>query len=174
MSVQEVDDWIIRRASAADAPAVLQVADEVIAWFVGMGNTGQWGAEPWSGLPRRVAQVTQACAMPGAWVVEEAGGRIRAVLVLGEAMPYVPPATEPEVYVRLLIAARSTAVRGIGRRLMAFAEDRARAAGVERMRVDCYGGGSGALVRFYESCGYERISTFDVDGWPGQLLGRRL
>ena len=51
---------------------------------------------------------------------------------------------------------------------------RARAAGVQRLRVDCYGGGTGALVRFYESCGYERLSTFDVDGWPGQLLGRNL
>ena len=55
---------------------------------------------------------------------------------------------------------------------MAFAEDQARLAEVKRMRVDCYGGGSGALVRFYESCGYERISALDIDGWPCQLLGR--
>ena len=89
-------------------------------------------------------------------------------------MTYVPPATESEVYVRLLIAARGERARGIGRRLMAFADDRARAAGVQRLRVDCYAGGSGALVRFYESCGYTRISVLDVNGWPAQLLGRRL
>ncbi|CRM32662.1 MULTISPECIES: GNAT family N-acetyltransferase [Pseudomonas] len=165
---------VIRRASVADAPAVLQVFDEVIAWFVSIGNNGQWGTEPWSASPRRVAQVTDACAMPGAWVVEERGGRVLAALVLGEPMAYVPAATEPEVYVRLLIAARDQRVRGIGRRLMAFADDRARAAGVRRLRVDCYGGGTGDLVRFYESCGYERISTFDLEGWPGQLLGRSL
>ncbi|MCM2377542.1 MULTISPECIES: GNAT family N-acetyltransferase [Pseudomonas fluorescens group] len=165
---------MIRRASVADASAVLQVFDEVIAWFVSMGNHGQWGTEPWSASPRRVAQVTDACAMPGAWVVEARGGQILAALVLGEPMAYVPAATEPEVYVRLLIAARDQRVRGIGRRLMAFADDRARAAGVRRLRVDCYGGGTGDLVRFYESCGYERISTFDLEGWPGQLLGRSL
>lgn len=112
--------------------------------------------------------------MPDAWVVEDADGRIRAALVLGEPMPYVPPATEPEVYVRLLIAARDARIRGVGRRLMTFADERARAAGVKRLRVDCYGGGSGDLVRFYESCGFERLSTFDVEGWPGQLLGRSL
>ena len=165
---------LIRRASAADTPAVLQVFDEVIAWFVGMGNVDQWGTEPWSASPRRVEQVSQACSMPDAWVVEGADGRIRAALVLGEPMPYVPPAAEPEVYVRLLIAARDERIRGIGRRLMTFADERARAAGVKRLRVDCYGGGSGDLVRFYESCGYERLSTFDVEGWPGQLLGRSL
>ena len=174
MSGQGMDDWVIRRASVADAPAVLQMFDEVIAWFVGMGNHGQWGTEPWSASPRRIAQVSQACAMPGAWLVEGPGGRIQGALVLGEPMDYVPSATEPEVYVRWLIAARDTSVRGIGRHLMAFADDCARAAGVRRLRVDCYAGGTGDLVRFYESCGYERLSTFDLEGWPGQLLGRSL
>ena len=174
MKVQGMDDLVIRPASVADAPAVVQVFDEVIAWFVGMGNDGQWGTEPWSASPRRVAQVAEACAMPDAWVVAEPGGRIRAALVLGEPMPYVPPATEPEVYVRLLIVARDAPVRGLGRRLLAFAEARARAAGVSRLRVDCYAGGTGALVSFYESCGYERISVFNLEGWPGQLLGRSL
>lgn len=172
--IQGMDDLVIRRASVADAPAVLAVFDQVIAWFVGIGNHHQWGTEPWSASPRRVEQVSQACALPDAWVVEAPGGRVRAVLVLGEPMPYVPAATEPEIYVRLLIAARDERVRGVGRRLLAFADDRARAEGVKRLRVDCYDGPTGDLVRFYESCGYERISTFDIEGWPGQLLGRNL
>ncbi|OPA88910.1 GNAT family N-acetyltransferase [Pseudomonas fluorescens] len=174
MLIAAREDWVIRRASVTDAPAVLQVFDEVIAWFVAMGNTGQWGTEPWSALPWRVAQVAQACALPGAWVVVDQADRVRAALVMGEAMPYAPAATEPEVYVRLLIATRDVPARGIGRRLMSFADECARVAGVGRLRVDCYGGGTGALVRFYESCGYERISTFDLEGWPGQLLGRNL
>jgi len=164
----------IRRASVADAPAVLRLFDEVIAWFVEMGNTGQWGTQPWSAQPQRVERVMEACALPGAWVAEDSEGSIRAALVLGEAMPYVPPRTEPEIYVRLLVASRHPGARGLGRRMMAFADEQAQNAGVRRLRVDCYGGGSGDLVRFYESCGYERIATFDVDGWPGQLLGRWL
>ncbi len=174
LTTTETDELTIRRASVEDAPAVLRIFDGVIAWFVSMGNEGQWGSEPWSTLPKRIAGVTEACALPGAWVAEEPGGGIRGALVLGEPMPYVPPATEPEIYVRLLVASRDARVRGVGRRLMAFADGQARAAGVERLRVDCYGGGNGALVRFYESCGYQRISTFDVNGWPGQLLGRNL
>lgn len=38
---------LIRRATALDVPAVLNVFDEVMAWFVQMGNEGQWGSEPW-------------------------------------------------------------------------------------------------------------------------------
>ncbi|WP_447920768.1 N-acetyltransferase family protein [Achromobacter aegrifaciens] len=174
MTAKETEKLTIRRASVDDAPAVLRIFDDVIAWFVGMGNEGQWGSEPWSTLPHRIARVTASCALPGAWVAEEPEGAIRGALVLGDAMPYVPSATEPEVYVRLLVASREARVRGIGRRLLAFADDQARAAGVSRLRVDCYGGGNGALVHFYESCGYERLSTFDVNGWPGQLLGRNL
>ncbi|MCE5983763.1 MULTISPECIES: GNAT family N-acetyltransferase [Pseudomonas] len=170
----EMESLVIRRASALDAPAVLNLFDEVIAWFVGMGNVGQWGSEPWSQSPRQIERVTEACTLPEAWVAEDCAGRICAALVLGEAMPYVPCASAPEIYVRMLIASRDTRVRGVGRRLLAFADERARAVGVSRLRVDCYGGGKRALVRFYESCGYEPISAFSVDGWPGQLLGRSL
>lgn len=174
MTDAEIEALTIRRASVADAPAVLGLFDEVIAWFVAIGNPQQWGTEPWSSIPRRITQVTDACALPGAWLAETAQGEVRAFLALGEAMPYVPAATEPELYVRVLIASRDARVRGIGRRLMAFADEQARAAGLDYLRVDCYGGGNGELVRFYESCGYERLSTFNVDGWPGQVLGRRL
>ncbi|MET4575399.1 GNAT family N-acetyltransferase [Ottowia thiooxydans] len=168
------EQLVIRRATSVDAPAVLKVFDEVIAWFVQMGNKEQWGSEPWSASPRRIQLVEDACALPEAWVAQDERGRLLAALVLGAAQPYVPPATEPEIYVRVLVASRDDRARGIGRRLLAFADNRARAAGVQRLRVDCYGGGTGALVRFYESCGYERMTTFSVDGWPGQLLGRSL
>ena len=48
------------------------------------------------------------------------------------------------------------------------------AAGVGKLRVDCYAGGSGDLVRWYESCGYTRTDPFLVGDWPGQVLERRV
>lgn len=170
----KTDELTIRRASAADAPAVLRIFDEVIAWFVSIGNEGQWGSEPWSVSPERVQRITDACSLPSAWVAEDAELGICGSIVLGDAMPYVAAATRPENYVLLLIASRDPRVRGIGLRLMAFADEQTRAAGLNYIRVDCYGGGDGSLVRFYERCGYKRLSTFDVEGWPGQLLERYL
>lgn len=95
-------------------------------------------------------------------VAEGPEGRILGALILGESMPYVPAATEPEIYVRVLVAARDAQARGVGRRLMAFADDRALAAGVARLRVDCYGGGTGALVRFTSPAG---TSEFQPSTW---------
>ncbi|WP_235085483.1 hypothetical protein [Chromobacterium sp. Beijing] len=43
MANTESDSLIIRRASAADAPAVLSIFDEIIAWFAEIQNPGQWG-----------------------------------------------------------------------------------------------------------------------------------
>jgi GNAT superfamily N-acetyltransferase len=168
----------IRRAVPTDAAAVLALFDAAIAWFVRIGNTRQWGTEPASGQERWITRVEQWCVSSDAWVAEHPMVGVCGALVLGEALAYVPAATEPEVYVRVLIGSRDPRVKGTGRRLLAFAEERARAAGVGRMRVDCYAGGSGDLVRFYEAAGYERDVTFTVgdgaDAWPGQVLSRRV
>ncbi|GAA1320590.1 GNAT family N-acetyltransferase [Leucobacter albus] len=164
----------IRRATPNDATAVLALFDAAIAWFTEIGNTEQWGSEPWSTQERQVARIAEACDSPDSWVHITERGEVNGFLVLGDAMPYVPAPEQPELYVRVLIASRAPHARGVGRRLMAFADDRALADGVTELRVDCYRGGSGALVRYYESCGYERTSVFDDGGWPGQVLARSL
>ncbi|KAM9861828.1 GNAT family N-acetyltransferase [Leucobacter sp. BZR 635] len=116
--------------------------------------------------------VTEACALPEAWVAELPGTGVIGALVLGEAMEYVAPALGSELYVRMLIASRRVEASGVGRSLMEFAEERARSAGVPSLRVDRDAGGSGDLVKFYESCGYTRLGGFAVAGWPGEVLGR--
>ncbi|MFF7895340.1 hypothetical protein ACFZDI_26285 [Streptomyces sp. NPDC007907] len=49
-------------------------------------------------------------------------------------------------------------------------------AGVSLLRVDCYAGDDGKLVRYYESNGFTRTEAFTVgeSQWPGQLLARRV
>ncbi|MDR2255936.1 MAG: GNAT family N-acetyltransferase [Arthrobacter sp.] len=164
----------LRRATPDDVPAVLGLFDEAIAWFLSIGNKGQWGTEPWSPQERQQRRVTEMLALPGAWVAVNEHDSVLGALVVGEAGEEVPAATEPELYVRVLIGSRRPEAKGVGRRLMAHADRLAAQAGLEYLRVDCYAGGTGKLVEFYESCGYERLVTFEVEGWPGQVLGRRL
>lgn len=93
-------------------------------------------------------------------------------------MPYVPAVDEPELYVRLLVTDRSLAGHGIGSTLLDHARELARAAGVGLLRVDCFAGGDGALVRYYERQGFTRTEAFAVpvngSEWPGQVLAQRL
>jgi ribosomal protein S18 acetylase RimI-like enzyme len=162
----------LRTGSVDDLGAVMTLFDGAIAWLVEHGRTGQWGDQPWSGSADRVARIRRMMAENEVLVVEQEGAVIGALVHGPTAHDYVPPADGPEDYVLLLVADRGTASRGAGRALLDEAWSRARARGV-RQRVDCYAGGDGALVRFYESAGFTRTETFDVSGWPGQLLERR-
>jgi GNAT superfamily N-acetyltransferase len=111
------------------------------------------------------------------WVAE-ADGRVVGALAVGDAMPYVRPAEEPELYVRLLVTDRESAGQNIGGVLLDHARELAREAGVGLLRVDCFAGGDGALVRYYEKQGFTRTETFAVpvngSEWPGQVLAQRL
>jgi hypothetical protein len=78
--------------------------DGAVRWLASTGRSGQWGTEPFSAEPRRVAQV-RAWAAGGGLRVAETGGEAAAAMVLGQAPPYVPPADTPELYVLLLLVA---------------------------------------------------------------------
>jgi GNAT superfamily N-acetyltransferase len=162
----------IRAGSVDDLPAVLGLLDRAVEWLVAQGRTGQWGDQPWSGSATRIERIRAMIDGPNELLVAEDDGGPVAALAHGRvAHAYVPASDEPESYVLLLVS--DPAVRGDGRLLLDESWVRARAAGLTRQRVDCYGGDDGKLVRFYESAGFTRVAPFDVNGWPGQLLERR-
>ncbi|WP_262283719.1 GNAT family N-acetyltransferase [Micromonospora sp. MA102] len=168
----------IRPGGPADAATVLRLLDSATAWLAARGRTGQWGTEPASTDPRRIAQA-DAWAGGGGLYLAQLGDVAVGALVVGSATAYVPPATEPELFVNLLVTDRAYAGHGIGARLLAYAAELARERGLGLLRVDCYGGDDRALVRFYEGCGFTATDRFTVERpgrppWPGQVLERRL
>lgn len=167
----------IRPGGPDDAAAVLGMLDSAIEWMVARGATGQWGSAPASTNPRFVDRVAGFCAN-GELHLAEVDGVPAGALAVGDPLEYAPAATEPELYVRLLITHRDFAGRGVGARLLAHADDLARAEGIGLLRVDCYAGNEGRLVEYYERQGYTRTEPFTVERpvgpWPGQYLIRRL
>jgi len=156
-----------------DIDTVLALLDDATAWLVSIGRTGQWGTEPRSTNPRGIAQVTE-WAEAGRLHLAHLDGDVAGALAVGEAMPYVPPATEPELYVNLLVTGRAYAGRGVGALLLEHAQTIARERGAHQLRVDCYAGDDRALVRYYERQGFTATDTFAVGEWPGQILVQRL
>ncbi|MEV6301152.1 GNAT family N-acetyltransferase [Actinoplanes sp. NPDC051861] len=163
----------IRPGSLDDVAAVLRLMDGAVEWLVSQGRTGQWGTAPMSGDPARIARFT-AMAEQGELHIATIGDEVVGVLGVGPAMEYVPAAAEPEVYVRLLVTDRARKGSEIGARLLDHARDIARERGVVLLRVDCYAGADGALVRYYERQGFTAAETFQVGEWPGQILAERL
>ncbi|WP_336788673.1 GNAT family N-acetyltransferase [Gordonia malaquae] len=164
----------IRAARPDDADVVLGLFDDAIAWLAAAGLSGQWGSVPWSEQSASADRVRREFATDGAWIAERPGLGVCGGMVLGSAMPYVQASTVSETYVRVLVGSRVDGARGVGRELLAAAERHAREAGSRRLRLDCYAGGSGALVDFYRSCGYVLVETLDLEGWPAAVLVRDL
>lgn len=163
----------IRTGGPGDAAAVLAMLDDAVRWLVAHGRQGQWGAEPFSSKPDQVALVQQWAA-GGGLRIAETGDAPAGAMVLGPAPSYVPAISEPELYIQLLMTARSHVGRGIGRLLLEHARAEAAAKGAALLRVDCWAGGDGGLVRYYQAAGFTPTDRFMIDGWPGQVPEQRL
>ncbi|KAE8382386.1 hypothetical protein BDV26DRAFT_17231 [Aspergillus bertholletiae] len=190
----------IVRGTVDAVPAVLHLLDTAVKWLVSRDRVGQWGTAPFSENPRRAEQLGEfATTGQGLWLAikvagdtpmldqnqisninpqimnGEAPGVVVGALAVGERMPYVPPVSEPELYVRLLITDRQWAGNEIGKRLLEHARGLAKKAGVSLLRVDCYAGDDGKLVQYYESQGFKRSERLNLEGdWPCQVLAQRL
>jgi GNAT superfamily N-acetyltransferase len=164
----------IRTGSAADAPAVVGLFDEAVAWLVARGQEGQWGTTPWSQRPELVARTHAWARGDGLRIAHEDGDATPlGALVLGAHPPHVEPIAETEAYVEALVTSRAHAGRRIGAQLVAAAAEEARDAGAAVLRVDCWAGAP-PLVAWYERQGFRRSGRFDVRGWIGQVFTMRL
>ena len=154
----------IRRGGREDVPTILAFGDEAVEWMNARGNTEQWGTEPWTGNSAMEERF-----------LERADG---VMVITGEHQPYVPDAEEPELYVNFLITSRKHGGRGLGRALIEQAKAEAAERGIDLLRVDCWAGEDGNLVKAYERYGFRRVQEFTVPTrgllWPGMLLALRL
>jgi GNAT superfamily N-acetyltransferase len=169
----------IRPGGAGDIDAVLALGDEAVTWMNARGNTQQWGTAPWTGSQPREAVVRDLAHGGGMRIAADPDGTVLGVLVItGTPQPYVPAAEEPELYVNLLLVSRRHSGQGIGAALIGRAKQEAAAGGIGLIRVDCWAGEGGSLVRVYERYGFSRVQEFTVTlltgAWPGMLLAMRL
>ncbi|WCB92513.1 acetyltransferase [Baekduia alba] len=171
------DEIEVVAGGPGDAPTLLALFDDAVAWLVARDQTAQWGSEPWSERPSSSARADEWAAGGGLRFARDPGAAPDALpagaMVVGEHMPYVPPPERPELYVMVLLVNAAYRRRGVGAALIATAEAEARAAGAEQLRVDCWAGVPG-LPAQYERLGFTRTGSFEVKGWPGAILERRL
>ncbi|MGC4106261.1 MAG: GNAT family N-acetyltransferase [Thermomicrobiales bacterium] len=164
-----------RPGTVDDLDALMGLFDAAVEWLVARGQPEQWGSEPWSADPAKVDRIRGFIEDGDLWVaVDEADRVVGATIVNEVPMPYVEAVNEPELYVRLLISDPAYRGANIGGELLERGKAIARERGIDLLRVDCFAGGGGSLVRYYESQGFQRVHPFDVKGWPGMLLAQRV
>ncbi|MEV7617953.1 GNAT family N-acetyltransferase [Streptomyces sp. NPDC089799] len=170
------DGLRIRPGGITDAPAILSLLDSAVAWMNARGNTEQWGTVPYSRRPGGAERVERYTTENAPYIAESDGTPVGAMVLDSGPSPQIPvaPAGEPERFVRLLVTDRRYAGRGVGAALLDHAVEEARRAGVGLLRVDCWAGGGGELVAYYERNGFTPTDTYLSDGWPGRVLARRI
>jgi GNAT superfamily N-acetyltransferase len=162
----------IRPGDEADGPAVIAMFDDAVAWLVERGQTGQWGATPFSERPG-IRERVYGFKAGGGLNIAEIRGEPVGVLVVGPAPAYAPAAPLPELYIILLISSRRLIGRGIGAALVSKAIEIGYERNAEVLRVDCWAHAPG-LVRWYEKQGFTRSSRFELNGWQGQIFTMEL
>ncbi|MEV5575009.1 GNAT family N-acetyltransferase [Spirillospora sp. NPDC052269] len=165
---------IIRPGDTGDITAVLGLFDRAVEWLVARGQIGQWGDEPWTGNAQREALVERLANSDGLRIAL-LDGAVAGAVHLGSAPGYVSPATVSELYVEALVTDRRHKGAGIGTALLERAREEGLEQGVVQLRVDCWAGADGELVRYYESQGFTRDTEFVVADhprgpWHGQVL----
>jgi len=162
----------IRPGDETDAPIVVTIFNEAVAWLVARGQTGQWGAAPFSERPG-IRERVRGFMIGGGLHIAERDGAPVGVLVVGPAPAYVPPASVPDLYIILLLSSRRLAGHGIGHALVTRAVELGYERNAEILRVDCWAHAPG-LVRWYEKEGFERSGRFELNGWQGQVFTMQL
>lgn len=162
----------IRPGDETDKQTVIALFDEAVAWLVERGQTGQWGATPFSERPGIRERIHGFRTGGGLYIAERDQVPV-GVLVVGPPPAYAPPAPVPELYVILLLSSRQSAGQGIGGVLLDKAVELGYERGAEILRVDCWAHAPG-LVRWYEKQGFSRSSRFELNGWQGQIFTMQL
>jgi len=166
------DGLTIRPGGEADGPAVIAMFDEAVAWLVERGQTGQWGATPFSERPG-IRERVYGFKVGGGLHVAEGKGEPVGVLVVGPAPAYAPPAPVPELYIIHLLSSRRLIGQGIGAALVTKAIEVGYERNAEVLRVDCWAHAPG-LVHWYEKQGFTRSNRFELNGWQGQIFTMEL
>jgi ribosomal protein S18 acetylase RimI-like enzyme len=164
----------IAMAPPTTQPTIATLFDASITWLNSIGITTQWGTSPRSQNPEFLERIrsiyTNSLVLEARTTSDHPTHPDTALGFIGigntgynpypGVVPDMPEGVDA-VHITVLIRNRETPEisaisKGIGRALVEEARKETQRRKVPCLRVDCYGGGEGALVKVYESMGFTR------------------
>ncbi len=162
------DGWTIRVATEYDLPGVIDTLREASEWEVARGLPHPWP------VPFPLSRIRPALDHQDLYVVEDSRAQPAGTVTLVWADPAFWGERPADAgYIHRLAVRRAHAGRGIGRAILAWAEDVTRRKGRDFLRLDTLTASDG-LHRFYRSAGFEAMGEVTVDGLPCTLFEKRL
>jgi len=152
---------MIRKATCGDIEAIAKSYDELLAYEAAHGGASNWqpGVYPTADVPRAAVPL-------GTMYVLEEDGELCASMVLNQDqlpeyadIPWEYEAgSEAVLVIHTLCIPPSMARRGCGRKMVAFAKEKAREMGCAVVRIDTYAHNEPAKA-LYRKCGF-RIAGY--------------
>ena len=168
MAVEEkmgdADNVVIADAGPEDIPGIKRVLESVQTWLRARGSR-QWSrpfADEW------IAGYVQRSEFFVAWV----GGDIVGVFrLIWSDVEYWGELEDGEAgYIHTLAVDRAWNGYGIGRAMVAWAEERIKEKGRRYARLDC----SATFRHYYEAAGYRQVGVQYMGDWEAQLMEKEV
>jgi RimJ/RimL family protein N-acetyltransferase len=148
MAREEMNEYVIRRATPADAGALVElgraVSSEPEAWLITAGDWRNVGDE------RRYLRAVRRSPHAAVFVAEDESGIVARLSLARDSHPASPHVAD----LGLMVAAGHRR-RGIGRSLLEQAVDWARESGVDKLELHVFPHNEPA-IKLYEQFGFER------------------
>jgi GNAT superfamily N-acetyltransferase len=162
-------------ATPSDLGAVLGLIEDARGWLKDQGKD-QW-ANPWPDEKLRDARVLKGLENKKTWILRHGDTPAATVTIANWHNPKVWVSgvcqcdlTERAVYLHRLITARKYAGRGLGKGLIDWAAERARARyGAKWVRIDVWGTNTD-LHRFYQNLGFTPCGKCPDPSYPSGAL----
>lgn len=155
------------RAQPHDLATVLGLFENARAWMISRGTNSWRPVAHWGDL---IAQKIARRIVYLAWLDGEVVGAIALDWATEELWN---TASNNAGYLAHFATSRTLAGSGIGAQMLRWAENEARHAGKDYLRLNCWAENQ-ALCAYYESAGFERRSTVSLDGFPVALYEKRI
>jgi GNAT superfamily N-acetyltransferase len=152
-----------------DLDAFVELLEAAASWLWSRGIR-QWEPGSMGAQRRSFARWTHA---GGLVVARSEGGLAGGCFLVPEPGAEWAGHAGPALHLRKLVVARTHAGNGLSQRILAWCEERARDAGVPRLRLDCWDG-SGPLRAFYRGAGFCELEAVPSGGYSVRLFEREL
>jgi protein-tyrosine phosphatase len=152
----------VDRATAADAPVVAALRDELASWMQ------QREIRQWSPGEMPLDWIEVCIAFGEVYLISRDQQLVGSVTVVWADPLIWGERPEPAGYVHMLMVDRAFAGHGIGRSILEWAEGVIGASGRRVARLDCVAGNQ-SLRAYYEAAGYAFVGTkaFPELEWAG-------
>jgi GNAT superfamily N-acetyltransferase len=161
-------DVRIIRAQQDELNAVLEVLEEASRWLLSKGLETRWSASP---VFRQ--NIKDNIDRGEVYVVKGVGGIIGTITLQWSDRKFWGEVPSDAGYVHKLAIRRSNGGKGLGLRMLQWAETKARTEAKKYLRLDCLASNK-TIRQYYEKAGYVHVRDTVEPGWKASLYEKKL